>query len=66
MMPLEDFYKYLSINILNLNFNALEDMDNEHWSELIDTIKLILKMSKDCGKIISLDQCEFINKDNLN
>jgi hypothetical protein len=60
------YYNYIGINLLNLNFHALENMDNEHWSELIDVIKLILKMSKDCGKIITLDQCKFINKDNLN
>ena len=60
------FYNYIGINLLNLNFHALENMDNEHWSELIDVIKLILKMSKDNGKIISLDQCKFINKDELN
>ena len=60
------FYNYIGINLLNLSFRALENMDNEHWSELIDVIKLILKMSKDNGKIITLDQCEFINKDNLN
>lgn len=65
-VAIKRFYNYLSINLLNLNFHALEDMDNEHWSELIDVIKIILKMSKDNGKIISLNQCKFINKENLN
>lgn len=65
-VSIKRYYNYLSTNLLNLNFNALGDMDDEHWSELIDTIKLILKMSKDNGKIISLDQCKFINKDELN
>lgn len=65
-IAIKRFYNYISINLLNLSFHALENMDNEHWSELIDVIKIILKMSKDCGKIITLDQCEFINKDNLN
>lgn len=60
------FYNYIGINLLNLNFHALENMDNEHWSELIDVIKLILKMSKDNGRIITLDQCKFISKDELN
>lgn len=60
------FYNYLSINLLNLNFNALKNMDDEHWSELIDVIKLILRMSKADGKIISLKHCKFINKDELN
>lgn len=65
-VSIKRFYNYLSINLLNLNFNALEDMDDEHWSELIDVIKLILRMSKADGKIISLKQCKFINKDELN
>lgn len=65
-VSIKRFYKYLSINILNLNFNALENMDDEHWSELIDVIKIILKMSKKSGKIITLDQCEFIDTETLN
>ena len=60
------FYNHIGINLLNLNFHTLENMDNDHWSELIDAIKLILKMSKQSNKIISLDQCEFINRSNLN
>lgn len=60
------FYNCIGINLLNLNFHTLENMDNDHWSELIDAIKLILKMSKQSNKIISLDQCEFINRSNLN
>lgn len=65
-VSIKRFYNYLSINILNLNFNALEDMDNRHWSALIDVIKIILKMSRDNGKIISLKQCKFINENELN
>lgn len=65
-VAIKRFYNYLSINILNLNFHALENMDDEHWSELIDVIKLILRISKDNGKIITLKQCEFINKNELN
>ena len=60
------YYNYIGINLLNLSFLALENIDDEHWSELIDVIKIILKMSKDNGKIITLEQCKFINKDNLN
>lgn len=66
VVAIKRFYNYLSINLLNLSFHALEDMDDEHWSELIDVIKLILRMSKANGKIISLKQCKFINKDELN
>ena len=65
-VAIKRYYNYISINLLNLNLHALEDMDNKHWSELIDVIKIILKMSKDNGKIITLSQCKFINKDKLN
>lgn len=66
VVAIKRFYNYLSINLFNLNLNALGDIDDAHWSELIDVIKIILKMSKDNGKIISLDQCIFIHKDELN
>lgn len=66
VVAIKRFYNYLSINLFNFNVKTLEDMDNEHWSKLIDIIKLILKLSKDNGKIISLDQCMFIDKDKLN
>ena len=66
VVSIKRYYNYLSTNLLNLNFNALGNMDDEHWSELIGVIKLILKMSRANGKIISLDQCKFINKDELN
>lgn len=65
-VAIKRYYNYISINLLNLNFDSLGDMDNKHWSELIDIIKVILKMSKDNGKIITLSQCKFINKDELN
>ena len=65
-VAIKRFYHYTSINLFKINVYSLGDIDNEHWSELIDTIKLILKMSKTCGKIISLDQCEFIIEDKLN
>ena len=66
VVSIKRFYNYLSINLFNLNLKALDNMDDEHWSELIDVIKIILKMSKDNGKIISLKQCKFINKNELN
>lgn len=66
VVSIKRFYNYLSINLFNLNLNALDNMDDEHWSELIDVIKIILKMSKDNGKIISLKQCKFINTETLN
>ena len=66
VVSIKRFYNYISIKLLNLNFDALGAMDDKRWSDLINVIKLILKMSKDNGKIISLDQCKFINKDELN
>ena len=66
IVAIKRFYNYISINLLNLSFNALEDMDDEHWSELIDVIKIILKMSRTNGKIISLKQCKFIDTETLN
>lgn len=66
IVSIKHFYNYLSINLFNLSVHSLGDIDDEHWSELIDAIKLILKMSKTCGKIISLNQCMFIDKDKLN
>lgn len=66
-VAIKRYYNYIGINLLNLNYHALEQfMDDEHWSELIDVIKLILKMSKKSGKIITLTQCKFIDKENLN
>ena len=65
-VAIKRYYNYISINLLNLNLLALEDMDDKHWSELIDVIKIILKMSKDNGKIITLNQYKFINKNELN
>lgn len=66
VVAIKRFYNYLSINLFNLNINALGDIDDAHWSELIDVIKIILKMSKDNGKIISLNQCEFVHVNELN
>lgn len=65
-VSIKRFYYYISIDLFRHNILSLGDIDNEHWSELIDIIKLILKMSKDNGEIVSLDQCMFINKDKLN
>lgn len=66
VVSIKRFCNYLSINLFNLNLKALDNMDDRHWSELIDVIKIILKMSKDNGKIITLKQCKFINKNELN
>ena len=66
VVSIKRFCNYLSINLFNLNLKALDNMDDRHWSELIDVIKIILNMSKDNGKIITLKQCKFINKNELN
>lgn len=66
VVAIKRFCNYLSINLFNLNIKALDNMDDRHWSELIDVIKIILKMSRDNGKIIPLKQCKFINIYELN
>lgn len=66
VVSIKRFCNYLSINLFNLNVIALDNMDDRHWSALIDVIKIILKMSRDNGKIISLKQCKFINENELN
>lgn len=59
-------YKYTGLSLFKHNIDTLGDIDEDHTAELLSTIVLILKMCKHSGKIISLDQCEFVNKEELN
>lgn len=59
-------YKYTSLALFKHNVDTLGDIDDEQMGQLLSTIVLILKMSKHAGKIILLDQCEFVDKDTLN
>lgn len=59
-------YKYTGLSLFKHNIDTLGDLDEDHTAELLSTIVLILKMCKHSGKIISLDQCEFVNKDTIN
>lgn len=59
-------YKYIGLSLFRYNMYILDDIDDNHTSQLLSTIILILKMCKHSGKIISLDQCEFIDKNELN
>lgn len=59
-------YKYIGLSLFKHNIDTLGDLEDEHISQLLSTIILILKMSKHSGKIITLDQCEFVNREELN
>ena len=59
-------YKYIGLSLFKHNMDALGDIDEDHTSQLLSTIILILKMCKHSGKIITLDQCEFVNREELN
>lgn len=59
-------YKYIGLSLFKYNIDTLGDIDEDHTEELLSTIVLILKMCKHSGGIISLNQCEFVNRDDLN
>lgn len=59
-------YKYTGLSLFKHNIDTLGDIDEDHTAELLSTIVLILKMCKHSGKIITLDQCEFVNRDTIN
>ncbi|MBR3490210.1 MAG: hypothetical protein IKH36_01845 [Bacilli bacterium] len=59
-------YKFIGLSLFRHDMDALGDLDEDQTTQLLSTIVLILKMCKHSGKIISLDQCEFVNREELN
>ena len=59
-------YKFIGIILNKINVEALENMNEENIKDFLMTLITILKMSKEQGSVITLDQCEFVDASKIN